>query len=113
MLPLVLLLLAAPPPATGHWIIDGNVDAKPFVLHCDLIQTGESLTGTCHDFTPTGKAHRVTSGWVRGDKVRFAYQSNYLLLKFDAVYEGALTATTMSGAASAAGKVGTFTARRG
>ena len=113
MVLLALLLLATPPSATGHWIVEGNVDAKPFTLHCDLVQTGEALSGTCHDFTPTGKAHRLTSGWVKEGKVRFVYQSNYLLLKFDAVYDGEITAAAMSGAASPAWKTVAFSARRG
>ena len=100
-------------PATGHWVVNGDVDAKPFVLHCDFTQTGETLAGTCHDYTPSGKAHRITSGAVKDGKVRFVYQSNYLLLKFDAIYEGVLNGDAMSGSAEAAGRKGTFTARRG
>jgi len=110
---LILAAALTAPVATGHWIVDGNVDAKPFVLHCDLVQNGEALSGVCHDFTPTGKAHRLTAGSVKDGKVRFVYQSNYLLLKFDAVYEGATTESAMAGAASAAGRRGTFSARRG
>ncbi len=114
---MILAVLAAAalnaPTATGHWVVNGDVDAKPFVLHCDFTQTGETLAGTCHDYTPDGKAHRITSGWVKDGKVRFIYQSNYLLLKFDAIYEGVLKDDAMSGTAQAAGRKGTFTARRG
>lgn len=116
--PLVLLiaLLAAPAAAqssaAGHWVINGSVQGDDFVIHCDFRQSGTNLTGTCHDFTPDGKAHPLTSGRVEDGRIRFVYKSNWLLVRFDAVYEGTITGDTMRGKASAAGREGTFTGRR-
>ena len=112
------LVLFIPAPAfaadiSGLWIVAGDVDHKAFTLFCTFKQEGEKLSGVCHDNTATGKAHVLTKGAVAGEAVAFTYQSNFLITKFDATFEGKLTAAGMAGKANAAGRVGTFTAKRG
>jgi len=112
-----VLALAATPAlaadASGLWIVDGRVDGKDFTVYCTFRQAGEALTGVCRDNTPTGKAHALTSGSLKGDRVAFSYQSNFLITKFSAEFAGTLTGDAMKGQASAAGRKGSFTARRG
>jgi hypothetical protein len=111
-----ILALATPALAadvSGLWIVDGNVDHKAFTVYCTFKQDGERLTGVCHDNTPTGKAHPLTAGSLKGDQITFTYQSNFLITKFNAVFTGKLSGSAMSGKATAAGRDGTFTANRG
>lgn len=111
-----MLLLVTPALAAdgaGLWIVDGNVDHKAFTLYCTFTQAGEKLTGACRDNTPNGKIHPLTAGTVNGDQITFTYQSNFLITRFDAVFEGRISGAAMSGKATAAGRVGTFTAMRG
>src|SRR5258708_4210522 len=88
---------AAEAPVTGVWTVKGKVDGFPFTLWCDLKQVGEDLSGVCRDNGPKGKAHPLKSGFVHGDKVRFVYESSYLISKFDAVYEGVLAGDAIVG----------------
>ena len=109
------LALAAPAfqaDGAGLWIVDGNIEDHAFTLYCTFAQDGEKLTGACRDNTATGKAHPLTSGSLVGDQVAFTYQSNFLVLRVNAAFEGRITGSTMSGKATAAGWAGTFTAKR-
>jgi hypothetical protein len=112
-LTLALAMPALAADGSGLWIVNGNVDHKAFTLYCTFTQAGEKLTGVCRDNAATGKAHPLTSGTLAGDQVAFTYQSNFLITRFDAVFEGKIAGSTMSGKATAAGRVGTFTAKRG
>lgn len=114
---LALALAAAAGPAlaadvSGRWKVDGDVDHKRFTVYCTFKQTGEALSGVCHDTSPTGKAHPLTAGAVTGDRISFTYQSNFLITRFDAMFNGVISGDNAKGEAKAAGRAGTFTAKR-
>ncbi len=116
LLATALLALATPAlaaDASGLWIVDGHVDGKDFTVYCTFKPDGDKLTGVCRDNTPTGKAHPLTFGMQKADQVAFTYQSNFLITRFDAVFTGSISGDTMKGQAKAAGRIGTFKARRG
>jgi hypothetical protein len=110
-----LALIAAPALAAdvaGLWRVDGDVDHKTFTLYCTLRQAGQTVAGVCHDDTPTGKPHPLITGSLKGDRLDFTYRSNFLVTHFDAIFSGTVTGDHVQGQASAAGRKGTFVARR-
>jgi hypothetical protein len=115
-LPLALTLIATPAlasDASGLWIVDGHVDGKDFTIYCTFKPDGEKLGGVCHDNEPNGKAHPLTVGSIKGDKISFTYRSNFLITRFNADFDGTISGVAMKGYAKAAGRAGTFTGRRG
>lgn len=116
LLALAITLLAAPAfaqsDASGRWVIEGEVDGDELVIHCDFEQDGTALDGVCHDYTPDGKAHPLTSGSVQGDTIRFTYRSRFLLIPFTAEFVGTLNGDRVSGRAGAVGRDGEFSGRR-
>jgi hypothetical protein len=103
---------------TGTWRVKAKVETFAFELSCNLIQTGEKLTGVCTDMAtndpqhkPQG-SHKLTSGEVVGDRIHFTYKTHFLLIPFTCTYTGKISSDGFSGEAEAPGHKGTFTAVR-
>ena len=118
--PLVLAIGAVCSPASaqveGRWHVTGKVSSFAFTLDCDFKPDGEKLGGVCVDASTNttkvkaGKSHVLKSGSVHGAAVTWAYQSNFLLSKFDVTYKGTISGAKMSGSIDAQGHEGAFTA---
>ncbi|MBX3479817.1 MAG: hypothetical protein KF842_05415 [Caulobacter sp.] len=103
--------LAQSDPVAGTWKMKGKVQSFAFTLTCNFSRTGESLAGTCYD-GGTNKAHALTSGTVKGDRVVWSYRSSFMGSPFNVTYSGLVKGEAMSGAVDAAGRKGVFSATR-
>ena len=118
LLAIVALAGRAAAEPSGAWRVAGKVSAFAFTLNCDFMRSGARLDGVCIDASTSnpkikgGRAHRLTSGSVDGDRVSWTYQSSVLLSKFDVTFDGVQAGDHMSGAITAAGHPGAFTATR-
>jgi hypothetical protein len=121
LLPLLIAATAAAAaPASaevsGPWHVTGKVSAFAFTLNCEFKPDGERLGGVCVDASTNdpkvnaGKSHVLTAGGVKGDAVTWTYQSSFLFSKFDVTFKGTQAGDKMSGAITAQGHDGTFTA---
>ncbi|HEX4181717.1 MAG TPA: hypothetical protein VHY34_00470 [Caulobacteraceae bacterium] len=102
-------LAVANDPVAGEWRVNGRVDGKDFVVNCHFDRHGDALSGACFD-GGTDQRHPLISGAVNGDQVKWTYQSHYLLIKFDVLYDGKLDGGSMKGSVGTSGHVGAFTA---
>jgi hypothetical protein len=104
--------------AAGDWAVSGKVSSLAFTLDCRFSQAGQTLTGACVDGSTSdpkvkgGRSHPLTSGQVDGDKVRWTYQSSFLLTHFTVSYDGVRHGDVITGSIDAQGHKGAFTAHR-
>ncbi len=103
---------------SGPWHVTGKVSAFAFTLNCEFKPDGERLGGVCVDASTNdpkvsaGKSHVLTAGSVKGDAVSWTYQSSFLFSKFDVIFKGIQAGDRITGAISAQGQDGTFTATK-
>jgi hypothetical protein len=102
---------AADDPVTGAWKVNGHVDGKDFVVHCRFDRHGDGFGGVCLDSSKDPK-RTLTFGSLKGEQIKWIYQSHWGLIKFDVTYVGKLTGAGMAGAVGTAGHNGTFTGTR-
>ncbi|SFO36082.1 hypothetical protein [Sphingomonas sp. OK281] len=118
------LLLSAPATAQansqagGKWRVSGNISGKAFVVDCAFNERGPKLSGVCVDVATgeskakPGKSHALTAGEVRGQDLRWTYQTKVMFMSIDIVFAGKIDGTRMNGTVSAKGREGTFSAIR-
>ena len=117
LLPLALLV-ATPAHAdqlAGNWRVSGAVIGHAFVLDCSFASAGGGTcteTGTGDKLGHAGKVHVLTRTTLTGNHAGWSYPVSVFLMHFEMTFTGTLTGNQISGAASAAGRQGTFTAIR-
>jgi hypothetical protein len=107
---MVLLLvvgIAAAADVSGKWSIQGDVQGNAVGLDCSALkQTPDGkITGSC---TINGGDAVTVNGEVKGDKVRFSFETGGYTLE----YAGDLSADAMKGEIQVAGVSGTFEGKR-
>jgi hypothetical protein len=107
---LALALAAAPAQAqiAGTWRVNGAIAGRTFVLDCRFQEKG----GACTDASPGGKTHPLTSLAVNGGQAHWTFVTRVMLMAITLAFDGRVDGNRMSGAMSAAGRHGTFTAVR-
>lgn len=114
------ILLGSPAAAevTGSWRITGDLSGHAFALDCRFAPQGAKLGGVCVEAASgdpkvhAGTAHPLTRGAVNGNQASWAYQSSFLLSKFDVSFTGVVDGGRISGTVSAAGRKGEFAGAR-
>ncbi|MDE2405225.1 MAG: hypothetical protein KGM17_11225 [Sphingomonadales bacterium] len=112
---LPITLLAAPAHAealAGPWRVTGAILGHAFALDCRFSGSGGTCTETGTAEGKAGKVHALTSASQSGNRVTWSYPASAFLMKFDMTFTGTLAGDAITGTATAAGRKGTFTARR-
>lgn len=102
----------------GPWHVTGDVNGKAFAVDCRFAPDGAQFGGVCVDAATgdakvkAGNAHKLTQGTLTGNQVRWTYQTSVLFMSVDIAFAGTLEGDRMTGAITAAGRKGAFTAVR-
>lgn len=104
------LVFAAPAQAqtSNLWHVNGSISGRTFVLDCRLDQGA----GLCTDASKGGKSHPLTSLAVTGNQARWSFKTRVAFISVRLAFDGRIQGDRMSGAMSAAGRSGAFTAVR-
>jgi polyisoprenoid-binding protein YceI len=78
-----IILIAALLPAvasaadfSGAWKLDNTFNGKVSAIHCTLVQTGDTLTGSCKPDV-AGMAASTLAGVVKGSTARWGYDLQF------------------------------------
>ena len=76
---MVATLITAPAAAamfSGTWKLDNDFNGKVSAIHCTLVQTGNTLSGSCKPDIEGMEASKL-SGTVEGSKARWGYDLTF------------------------------------
>lgn len=116
--PLLLLPSAAMAEVAGVWRVTGNIEGKTFAVDCTFEPRGPQLGGQCVDLATgeakakPGKVHKLSKGSARGNEVRWTYPTKVMMMSIDIDFAGSIEGDRMSGAITAKGRQGRFSAIR-
>lgn len=116
--PLLLLPSAVMAQVAGVWRVTGNIEGRSFAVDCTFEPRGPQFGGQCVDLSTgggkvkPGKVHKLSQGSARGNEVRWTYPTKVMMMSIDIVFAGSIEDDRMSGAITAKGRRGRFSAVR-